>query len=152
MEDFLMGACFGKLMIGVLLFALALSLSATPVSAQDTMTHVCDSTLITLLYVAEHDYDFHSMSMDLATFDKGQYTPLFDAMMSEMSEGDTMATEEAMMDEMITEEAIMEDMGDMTMLAPGAVSGEDRACTALREELDTFFSQTLGHEMMEEGI
>jgi hypothetical protein len=143
---------FQKLTTCSLLFALVLSLIAIPVVAQDSMTHVCDSTLITLLYIAEHDYGFHSMSMDLATFDKGQYAPLFEAMMSEMSEGDMMATEEAMMDEMMTEEAMMEDMGEMTMLMPGAVGGEDPACTDLREELDVFFYQTLGHDTMDAGM
>jgi hypothetical protein len=115
-----------------------------PARAQDEMMlHVCDSTLITLLYIAEHDYGFQSMEMDLSTFDKGQYQPLFDAMMAMMAEEEAMATEEAMMEEMP-----MEMMEGMTMLTPAVIEGEDEACTALRAELDAFLYQTLTAEMM----
>jgi hypothetical protein len=110
----------------------------------DMMLHVCDSTLITLLYIAEHDYGFQSMEMDLSTFDKGQYAPLFDAMMA-MMEGEEMATEEAMMED----EMMMEPMEGMTMLTPGTIEGEDEACTALRAELDAYLYQVLSAEMME---
>jgi len=103
--------------------------------AQDTMTHVCDSTLITLLYIAENDYGYHSM-MDTATFDKGQYAPLFDAMMAAMDDSEMMApTEEAMM-EAPTEAMMME--GDMTTLTAGVVADEDPACTALRTDVEAF--------------
>jgi hypothetical protein len=115
-----------------------------PARAQDEMMlHVCDSTLITLLYIAEHDYGFQSMEMDLSTFDKGQYQPLFDAMMAMMAEEEATATEEAMMEEMP-----MEMMEGMTMLTPAVIDGEDEACTALRAELDAFLYQTLAAEMM----
>ena len=122
-------------------------ISSRSAQAQDDMmTHVCDSTLIGLLYIAEHDYGFHSMAMDLSTFEKGQYAPLFDemmAMMSEESMDDTMmATEEAMMG---TEESMM---GDMVMLTPGHVADEDPACTALRDELDAFLYTALTEGMM----
>jgi hypothetical protein len=128
----------------------AIALSAVsllrPARAQDAMMlHVCDSTLITLLYIAEHDYGFQSMDMDLATFDKGQYQPLFDAMMAMMMEEEAMATEEAMMEGEMME---MEMMEGMTMLTPGNIEGEDEACTALRAELDTFLYNTLSAEMM----
>ena len=53
---------------------------AVPASAQDSGMIVCDSTLITLLFVAEHDFGYEPM-MDVSTFEKGQYAPLFDAMM-----------------------------------------------------------------------
>ena len=121
---------------------------AAPAIAQDDMTHTCDSTLILLLYLAEHYYGYHPM-MDVSTFEKGQYAPLFDAMM----EGEEMmATEEAMMESeemMATEEAMMME-GDMTMLTPATIEGEDPACTALRAELDTFFYTTLTSMMMED--
>ena len=128
---------------------------AVPVLAQDEMmTHTCDSTLILLLYLAEHDYGFHSM-MDISSFDKGQYGPLFDAMMAtmageEMMEGEMMATEEAMMEEgeMMGEETMMD--GEMTMLMPATIEGEDPACTELRAELDAFFYSTLTAGMMME--
>jgi hypothetical protein len=118
--------------------------------------------LIALLYVAENDYGFHS-TMDLATFEKGQFTPLFDAMMARMqNSGDMMATPEAMMategsmqsgDMMATPEAMMatEDamMQPMVTLTPGNISGEDSACSALRAELDAYLLTALNnHDMM----
>jgi hypothetical protein len=133
----------------LVIVALAGAARFNPARAQDTMLHVCDSTLITLLYIAEHDYGFTSMSMDLSTFDKGQYAPLFDAMMAMMMEGEAMATEEAMMEE----EMAMDMMEGMTMLTPGNIEGEDEACTALRAEVETFLYATLSADMMimEEG-
>src|SRR5688572_21746087 len=103
----------------VVLFAGFVGLVSRPTQAQDEMmTHTCDSSLIALLYIAEYHYDFHSMSMDLATFEKGQFAPLFDAMMSMMEDdtGAMMATAEPMMDGemMATAEPMME---GMTMLA-----------------------------------
>jgi hypothetical protein len=141
----------------VALFGLGFALFARPAVAQDEMMEgvACDSTLITLLYVAEYEYGFHSM-MDTSTFAKGQYEPLFEAMMMEMEEGmgDEMmeSTEEAMMES--TEEVMMEEpMMDEMMLPVGTVAGEDPACTALREELDAFFYETLNEMMMaEEGM
>lgn len=134
----------------VALFAGFVGLANRPASAQDDMmTHTCNSSLIALLYVAEYHYDFHSMSMDLATFEKGQFAPLFDAMMSMMEEntGEMMATEEAMTGEdmMATAEPMME---DMVMLAPAMVMDEDPACTALRAELDAFLLTAFNDEML----
>jgi hypothetical protein len=126
-------------------FALAFALTARQTVAQDEMMlHTCDSTLITLLLIAEYDYGFESM-MDLATFDKGQYVPLFDAMM--MEEEMMEMTEEPMMEEeMMTEEPMMEGM----MLPIGNIEGEDPACAELRAELDTFFYESFNAMMMEE--
>lgn len=120
--------------------------------AQDNMmTHVCDSTLIALLYIAEHDYGFVPMSADLSTFEKGQYAPLFEAMMSMMGEeammegDDMMATEEAMMEsEAMADSSMME----MVALTPGHVTDEDPACTELRTELDAFLFAALTESMM----
>jgi hypothetical protein len=122
-----------------------------PQSAQaqdDMMTHVCDSTLIALLFVAEYDYGFTSMDMDLSTFEKGQYAPLFDAMMTMMMDGEDMGDD--MADDM-TEEDMGDDMDmmeDMVMLTPGNIEGEDEACTALRAELDAFLYKALTDSMM----
>jgi hypothetical protein len=130
----------------VVLMAVALLVFAPAlVQAQDDMLHVCDSTLITLLYIAEHDYGFHSM-MDTASFDKGQFAPLFDAMMAEMEEmeGEMMeATEEAMME---AGDMMME--GDMTMLMPAVIADEDPACTALRAEVEAHLYTKLSESMM----
>ncbi|MBI5666925.1 MAG: hypothetical protein HZC41_02885 [Chloroflexi bacterium] len=123
---------------------LVLVLALLPAQAQDSGMIVCDSTLITLLYLAEHDYGFHPMT-DVAQFDKGQFAPLFDAMMAEMME----ATPEAMMEEatpeMMTEETMME---GMTQLQPGVVEGENEACTQLRAEVEAFLYETLKSGMM----
>jgi hypothetical protein len=131
----------------VAILGLGFALTAQQTAAQDEMmTHICDSTLITLLYIAEYDYGFESM-MDLSTFDKGQYTPLFDAMMMEDEDGMMEMTEEPMMEEeMMTEEPMIEE--GMTMLMVGNIEGEDPACAELRAELNTFFYDTL--TMMED--
>lgn len=114
------------------------------IQAQDDMTpHVCDSTLILLLYIAEHDYGFESM-MDLSTFEKGQFKALFEAMMGDddMMSDDDMAGDE---DEMMSDE---DDM--MVVLLPGHVEGEDMACTALREEVEAFLTAAIKDSMMME--
>ncbi|MBI5957930.1 MAG: hypothetical protein HY866_04295 [Chloroflexi bacterium] len=116
--------------------------------AQDDMELVtCDSTLVTLLYIAEYDYGFHSM-YDVSTLDKGQYAPLFEAMMAMMESDETMmeATPEGEMMESTPEESMMDDM--TTMLMPGTIEGEDQFCTDLRAELDAFFYAALTEEMM----
>jgi hypothetical protein len=134
----------------VVLFATALGFATTrqaPVQAQDDMmTHTCDSTLILLLYIAEYDYGFKSM-MDVSTFEKGQYAPLFEMMMAQMEE--EMMTEDDMMAEM-TEEAMMDDMmmDDMMMLMPAVIEGEDEACTALRAEIEAYLYKTISEDMM----
>jgi hypothetical protein len=143
---------FSSVLLTLVAFIGAVGLFNSSVKAQDDMTaHVCDSTLIALLYVAEYHYGFHSMEMDLATFEKGQFAPLFDAMMS-MMEDEMMATEEPMMEDMMaTEEAMMDDEM-MVMLAPAQIPGEDPACTGLRAELDAFLLTALKDDMMmEEG-
>lgn len=133
--------------------ALLFSVRAPRAAAQDTMMHTCDSTLITLLLIAEHDYGFHPMSVDAATLDKGQFAPLFDAMMADMAmmtpepmmEGDAIMTPEAMTEgDMMT----MEPMEGMMMLAPGNIEGEDPLCTALRAELEAFFYAHYSMDMM----
>jgi hypothetical protein len=138
-------ALFSLVLVAV--FAAVFAFASRPAVAQDEMmAHTCDSTLITLLYIAEHDYGFHSM-MDTASFDKGQYAPLFEAMMMEMEE-------EGMGEEMMesTEEAMMEEpmMDEMMMLPVGNIEGEDPACAELRAELDAFFYTKFSEMMMSE--
>ncbi len=120
----------------------------TVTRAQDMSKITCDSTLVTLLYVAEYDYGFHSM-LDVASLDKGQYAPLFDAMMADMSSDGGMmeATPEG---EMMDATPDMGMMDGMTTLTPGNVQGEDQFCTDLRAELDIFLYDALTHEMMGE--
>lgn len=131
----------------VAVFALAFALLARPTVAQDEMMLIsCDSTLVTLLLIAEYDYGFESM-MDTATFDKGQYAPFFDAMMME----EEMMEEEMMeaTDEMMEEEPMMD---DMMMLPIGNIEGEDPACAELRAELNAFFYESFTMMMEEEGM
>ena len=153
---------------GVLAFVLAL-LALTPVShpiqAQSSQPIVCDSTLITLDYLAEHDYGFHS-SMDVSKFEKGQFKPLFDTMMASMAGGKMQGTAEAMMaatpaammsgtaDAMMaaTPAAMMEGTQGaamaMTELKPGNVSGEDPSCAELRTEVEAYLGKALSQGMM----
>jgi hypothetical protein len=132
------------LFVVLFVFALALPAAAQENPMSEGMI-VCDSTLITLLYVAEHDFGYEPM-MDVSTFEKGQYAPLFDAMMM-MEEGE-------MMEEM-TPEAMMEGgdetMGeDMMMLTPGVVEGEPVECTDLRASLEGFFYDHFSMMMAED--
>lgn len=133
----------------VVLALLAVTVFAMPraqvASAQDEMIQ-CDLTLITLLYISEHVYGHFPMT-DVSNIDKGQYAPLFDAMMEAMME--MTPTEEAMMEP--TEEAMMEPteepMMDGTMLAHGDIPGEPQVCSDLRHELDVWFLEHFMHEM-----
>lgn len=135
---------FTRILLSLLLIGIVSVSAFGFVSAQDDMmTHTCDSTLITLLYIAESDYGFQSAGMDLSTFDKGQYAPLFEEMMAMMH--DDMADDEMSDDEMMDDEEMSDDeemMDDMMMLPVGNIDGEEEACTALREELDAFFYDT----------
>ena len=130
--------------------AFAFAFLAQPAVAQDDMmdAHVCDSTTILLLYIAEHDYGYVPM-MDVSTFEKGQYAPLFEEMMAMMGEEEMMDDEE-MMDEEMGDEEMMDDemgdeemMGDMVTLELPVIADEDPACTDLRASLDSFFYDAL---------
>lgn len=122
---------------------------ALPAAAQDDDmmdSHVCDSTTILLLYIAEHDYGYVPM-MDASTFEKGQYASLFEEMMAMMDE--EMSDDEMMDDEMGEEEMMDDEMGDdemmddMVTLELPVIEGEDPACTDLRASLDSFFDDAL---------
>jgi hypothetical protein len=135
----------------ILTLALVVVLALSAVgftSAQDMMTHTCDSTLISLLLIAEYEYGFHSM-MDVATFEKGQYAPFFEAMMT--MEEEMMDDEGIMESTEMPEGEMMEEemMDDMMMLPVGNIEGEDEACTALRAELDAFLYNHFSAMMME---
>jgi hypothetical protein len=127
---------------------------AVPTSAQDSGMIVCDSTLITLLFVAEHDFGYVPM-MDVSTFEKGQYAPLFDAMMAMMEEGDMaegeMTEEGEMMEEGEMAEGEMMEEG-MMMLSPGNIEGEPAECAELRASLEGFFYDHFSMEMMAEDM
>ena len=132
------------MLVTTLVAVLALSATTRPVQAQGDKPVVCDSTLITLTYLAEHDYAYHS-SMDLAKFEKGQFKPLFDAMMTSMQgtpEAMMAATPDAMMAG--TQQAMMSGVE----LKPGVVQGEDASCAGLRADVEAFLYKTLSSKMM----
>ncbi len=130
--------------------------------AQDDAPVACDSTLATLLLVAEHDYDYLSSMMDsemgAPNVDLGQFTPLVNdimammmEMMDEMSEEDMMAMEamNAMMEPMMGMSSVdmlaayeaamgMEMMDNMTVLEPGNVAGENELCATVRADVENF--------------
>ncbi len=137
--------------------------------AQDEMGVVCDSTLITLLLVAEHDYDYISgmmgTDMEMPALDLGQYGPVVDsivAMMMEMQEeaGEPMdmeAHDQMLADMMAMDTAGMVaaylgsmdmEMGDMmTTLTPGNVAGEDLVCATVRADVEKFILAHILTEM-----
>ncbi len=121
---------FFSVLVCCALLAAAFAFNPVPRVAQAQGMVTCDSTLITLLYLAAHDYQFHS-AMDVSTVDKGQFKSLFDAMMT----GSTMATEEPMMG---TEAPMMGTAEAMMTLKPGVVTGENATCTSLRAEVETY--------------
>ncbi|MFN8372148.1 MAG: hypothetical protein U0694_04640 [Anaerolineae bacterium] len=147
----------------VLVFAPAHS----PVQAQDEMMMgpACDSTLATLLLVAEHNYDYISNMMTAMPdstphLDLGQYGPLIDevvanmmAMQGDMTDEEMMAAEE--MNTMTNDMMMMSDtdiinsyftsMGmdmvdfsTLTTLAPGDVEGQDALCAQVRADVQQF--------------
>ena len=135
-----------------LVFVVAL---VAPASAQDTMMSdkiVCDSTLITLLLVAENNFGFHSM-MDVSQFEKGQFQPLFDTMMANMdamSSGDMSSSDMTDNGDMM-QEATPDDtmMGDtmMVTLEPGNIADEPTECTDLRTEIQSYLYDTLSMDL-----
>lgn len=156
----------------LLLVAAVLAFGLLPVaSAQDDMTVVCDSTLVTLLLVAEHDYGYlsHMMGDEMAApnIDYGQFSHLINDIVAQMQamgmSDEAMATAESMqmtLDSMMgmsTDEILhsydmakMEDdmSGDMmTVLTPGNVAGENELCTTLRADVEKFIVAHIVAEM-----
>lgn len=138
--------------IALLVVLLAGFAFAPAASAQDDMVHVCDSSTILLLYIAEYEFGYTNADMDLATFEKGQYAPLFDMMMDsgEMMEEEMMEVDEATMAEV---QAEVDGMVMSENLLPSGIEGEDEACTALRADLEKFVLShyLMASMMMEEG-
>jgi cytochrome oxidase Cu insertion factor (SCO1/SenC/PrrC family) len=113
-----------------------------PAAAQEMQPHTCDATLISLLYLAEHDYGFTSPTLDLSTFAKGQFQPLFDALMSMGMDANmpTPVPVDPMMD------------SSMAPLPVVALPNEDPACTTLRTELDAFLAAQWGLQSAETAM
>ena len=167
-----------RLAASICLSVLVLSIFAVRpavVRAQDASPVVCDSTLVTLLLVAEHDYDYLSNMMDnggIPNVDLGQFDHLIHdtiAMMQSMEmSAEEMATMEAMqaqLDEMMamstTDMLHSYDMSmamgteepmAMTSLEPGNVAGENDLCTTVRADVEKFIvahiiadTESMGH-------
>jgi hypothetical protein len=157
-----------------LAFALLVAAAFAPrpqaVRAQDAKV-ACDADLILNLYVAENYFNFGAVHdklmgmggdmakgmVDFSKLDYGQYTPLFDAMMKAMDS--SMMTPNAMMsdqtmsgvvDMMSKGDSMMmgDTMGQMTELKPAAMQGEPAECTALRTELNHFYTALAYEGMM----
>lgn len=133
----------------------------TPAHAQDKKV-VCDADLVLNLYFAESYFSFSAVTdaikkdamgkdmklVDLAKIDKGQYEPLFAAMMKGMDKD--MKAGGAMMDAKMMESIVKMMMNDKmmsggmdamgTVLKPVVVAGEPAECSALRTELNKFFN------------
>ncbi len=149
---------------------------ATTGTEQMPMDHsmgvTCDSDLILNLYIAERYFGFGGVSnmmtgnasmLDLTTFDKGQYAPLFGSPMSMtppttmtqeqmQSTADMMAMDDAtLMEQMSSMVPEGTDMSSMTMLSAAAVAGEDPSCTMLRAQLNRFYS-ILAFQDMQMGM
>lgn len=161
-------------LVAILVAAVAFGGPTNRISrAQDAMI-VCDSDLILNLFIAEYYFGYGAMTMemmegddmmemvDVSLLDKGQFAPAFDMMMGMMDEN--MMMENMMMDEATMESvmsmmamsdeelmAAMGEMGEMTMLAPVVVDGEPEACTALRAQLNRFFTILVYNNMMMMG-
>lgn len=138
---------------------------SAPTAAQDDAPVVCDSTLVTLLLIAEYNYGYVSSLMSdeaamkmMSTIELGQFSPFVTGMM--MMEDTAMSEDEMMMmDAMNTEVdkllaldsagiiaayTMMTGMEDgamseeMVTLEPGNVAGENATCTALRADVEKF--------------
>ena len=164
---------FGLLIVIVLLAGVAV----LPSQAQDAKV-TCDADLILSLYTAENNFNYAAVvdkmmaahpdmkMVDRTKLDKGQFAPLFDAMMkmmdnSMMSHGSMMDNKmmSSMTDMMSMSMADMEksmmasmpadaNMTKMTMLAAGDVAGEAAECTALRASLRQFYTALAYEGMM----
>lgn len=158
---------FKRISIVMALLAVLSMLALIPAQAQDAMAEkvVCDADLILSLYTAEYHFDYAAVydavvaaggnpGFDLAGFDHGQFTPLFDSMMGMMQEDMSMGMMDAdamtalvgmmsmSMDDMST--SMMESMGDMDMsmyttLTTADMMDEPAECAALRGNLRQFY-------------
>lgn len=160
------------LVFGLLLVAAFVGSS----QAQDDMAVACDSTLITLILVAEHEYGYLSGKLasgeELPHLDYGQFDHIINDTIAMMQMGDEMSGEE--MDDMATEES-MDEMGEedmmmptdvnttlseydtsmgyemmegMTTLEAASVAGEPELCTQVREEVTSFLVSHIVSEAM----
>jgi len=128
----------------------------------------CDSDLVLNLYIAERFFNFNGVRermmqngadittmVELATIDRGQYTPWFDSAMANMTaatSGSAMTEEQVqgladmlMLDD-VSRQQMMDsampttDMAAMTVLPVQVIAGELPECAALRMELNRFFT------------
>lgn len=160
----------------VLAFAIFVPGSTKVAYAQDKPLS-CDSTLVTLLLVAEHNYDYltnmEKNGSKIPNIDYGDYKPLIENIMSMMmamqdnmtqEQMDAAAKEDKMMGDMmgmsnadVIKEYLksmnMDSMDAMSQLPTGALASEDPACTALRSDVEHFLLvHTITDMMMHEAM
>lgn len=126
-----------RIVVLVVLFAVIFGAILTApriVNAQETGRVVCDSTLMTLYYIAQRDYGFQSMT-DTTNFEYGQFSPWFSSMAGMATPDASMATP----DMAATPDAMMTPDASMMLLMPGLVANENASCATLRSELESFF-------------
>ncbi len=166
----------GKLALGFAVFAFIAFCFRPVVSYAQDMTEespvTCDSTLVVLLLVAEHDYDYLSHMQTMPNVDLGQYSTLIHgivAMMQGMDMTDeqiaAMEAMQASLDDMMTMSTTdmlshydmtmgMTDMTsdmEMMVLPPGDVAGEAELCTTLREDVEHFLTAHILADMESMG-
>lgn len=167
---------FAIVTAAVLAFAIFVPNSTKVAYAQDKPL-TCDSTLVTLLLVAEHNYDYltnmEKNGSKIPNVDYGDYKPLIENIMSMMmdmqknmtqEQMDSAAKEQEMMGGMmgmsnadIIKEYMksmkMDSMDAMSQLPTGALANEDPACTALRSDVEHFLLvHTIGDMMMGDAM
>ena len=169
---------FAILSVAALAFAIFAPGSARITRAQDKPL-TCDSTLVTLLLVAEHNYDYltnmeknggkapnvafgdyepllHNIMMMMATMQENMTQEQMDAAAKgDKMMGDMMAMSNGDIVKEYLKSMKMDDaaMGAMTALPTGALANEDPACTTLRTDVEHFLLvHTIGDMMMGDAM
>jgi hypothetical protein len=133
-----------------------------------TTTVQCDSDLILNLYIAERFFNYNGVRermmqsgadstamVDLTLIDRGQYTPWFDSAManmtaatsgSAMTEAQVQGLSDMLMLDDVSRQQMMDsampttDLTTVTVLPAPVMTGEMPECSALRMELNRFFT------------
>ena len=134
------------------------SVHAQDSGMMDRQAIACDSTLVLLLLVAEHDYGYLSEMQTLPNVDLGQYAPLIQQVIAMKQTTETSAEEMAAMQgrqrlidsmmSMSTNDLLAQDRsmgidatgGTGIILAEGAILGENEVCTSVRADVEKFLT------------
>jgi hypothetical protein len=138
----------------LLMFSLLFSVPAVAQQATDTpgaetpgpsdTSTICDSTTILLLLLAQRDYGFQSHTLDLASFEFGQFQAEFNAVQAARTQAEVVTTEEAeisgteeVVEETAEPEQVIEPERLVTLLS-AIVAGENPQCALLRSEVEDY--------------